>query len=241
MRNSSEPMNEQTSTTTSPATNGFQKQKTRLVLRGSLSGSKKVALKRLPRRDASLLRFLKGTGIKPSQVETAPNLTSFFPNRKSVIDAIRFSQEPSAISFLRVYDSAPERDRKQISLEAIALKAQCNFTELLGAMMFSFKASQVQKSAMRALDAHPDVVSATILDAMVPGAVQAKKMLHEAVGFLQTPKGASINFNFGHPEEEKQDNMAEATSLEVNELFPMITERQEKWQHDRSKMLESGS
>lgn len=170
-----------------------------------------------------------------------PNITSYFPTRRSVLDAIRFSEEPSVVSFLKVYDAIPSCDRKQISFEAIALKAHCNFAELLGAMMFSFKATQVQKSAMRALDAHPDLVSASIQDAMVPGAVQAKRMMHEAVGFLQTPKGPSINFNFGKPEDGKQNDASEATAPEVNELFPMITDRQEKWQHDRSKMLESGN
>lgn len=186
------------------------------------------------------MRFLRGTGIKPSQVESVPNISAYFPNRQSVLDAIRFSPEPAVAAFLEAYDSAPSEDRKHISFEAIALKAGCNVAELLGAMMFAFRSSQTQKSAMRALDAHPDLVNATILDAMVPGAVQAKKMLHEAVGFLPTPKGASINLNFGNREKDEADD-GEPTAPEVNELFPMITERQEKWQADRSKMLEGGN
>ena len=154
---------------------------------------------------------------------------------------MRFSQEPAVIEFLKVYDSTPVCDRKQVPFEAVALKAQCNFSELLGAIILSFRSVQAQKSAVLAMGSHPDVVQATINDALsVKGAV-AQKMLHEAVGFLPTPKGASINFNIGQPTEDKNEDQGEATAPEVNELFPMITEKQEKWQADRSRMLEGNN
>jgi hypothetical protein len=183
------------------------------------------------------LRFLKGTGIKPSQVETAPNLSSILGQRTSVIDAMRFSQEPAIAAFLKVYDATPACDRKQIPFEAVALKAGCNFSELLGAAILSFRSVQAQKSAVLAMEAHPDLVTATAKFAKKSKGIQDRKMLHEAVGFLPTPKGQSINLNFG--KEEKSDADATATEPEVNELFPMITNRQEKWQADRSRMLES--
>jgi hypothetical protein len=216
---------------------GLKKPRKRLSLPGSQSGLKKIALKRLPRKEASLRRFLKGTGISPSQVETCPNITSVFPNRRSVLEALRFSQEPAAIAFLQVYDDAPSFDRNSIPFEAIALKSKANIAELLGAMMLSFQSYQAQKSAALVMDEHPGLVAASVKFAKKSRGIQDRKMLHEAVRFLPTPKGQSFNFNFGKPEDEKEDS-GEATTPEVNELFPMITDRQEKWQADRSRMLE---
>lgn len=233
------PVNEQNSTATKPDLNGSENSQPVLSqsLAVSRKDSKRVSLKRKPRRNAALARFLKGTGIKPNQIETAPNLSGYFPNKLLLIDAIRFSQEPVVSDFLKVYDATPEFDRKRIPLEAVALKAQCDFNSLLGAMMFSFRAMQTQKSALIAMEAHPEVVAATAKFARKARGVQDRKMLHEAVGFLPTPKGASINLNFPGSKDDVPDS--EPTTPEVDELFPMITQRQEKWQNDRTKMLEA--
>lgn len=153
---------------------------------------------------------------------------------------MRFSAEPSVVEFLKVYDKTPSCDRKQIPLEAIALKAESNFNELLGAIVMSFRSIQAQKSALKAMAAHPDVVDATVESAKLKGGYSDRKMLHEAVGFLPTPKGTSINFSFGQqgkmPEAEEENDTL--SPPEVTELFPMITEREEKWQADRSRLLE---
>lgn len=239
MPNSLEPTTEPTSTATSPMMGGLMSDPPKPSRRASSKDSKKLALKHQPRAKAALLRFLKGTGIKPSHIETAPNLTSYFPNKKLVIDAIRFSQEPAVVDFLKVYDSTPVCDRKQISFEAIALKARVDFNALLGAMMFSFRHMTKTKSALIAMEAHPGVVAATAKFAKKAKHVQDRKMLHEAVGFLPTPKGQSINLNFPGTEKEAPDS-GEAGSPEFDGLFPLITKKQEGWQHDRSKMLEGG-
>lgn len=239
MPNSSEPTNESISTVTKQAISGLMSSPETPSRRASRKGSNKLAVSRQPRAKAALSRFLKGTGIKPSQVENAPNLTSYFPNKKLVIEAIRFSQEPVVTDFLKIYDSTPVCDRKQISFEAMALKAEVDFNALLGAMMFSFTAMQKQKSAMIAMDAHPGIVSATAKFAKKAKHVQDRKMLHEAVGFLPTPKGQSINLNFPGSKDESPDS-GDAASPEFDGLFPLITKKQEGWQADRSKMLEGG-
>lgn len=156
-----------------------------------------------------------------------------------MIQALRFSPEGVAIEFLRAYDATPSCDLKQIPLEAIALKAQCNFTELLGAMMFSFRNVQAQRSAAIAMEAHPGIVAASAKFATKAKNVQDRKMLHEAVGFLPTPKGASINLNF--PGKEKGDDEGEAVTPEFDQLFPRTVRKQEDWQADRSRMLEGGN
>ena len=208
----------------------------------------KLAVKRLPRRESALLRLLKGTGIKPKQVENAPNLSSILGKRHgdswhvppSVIDSMRFSQEEAVVKFLRVYDAIPADDRKQIPFEAVALKAECNFNELLGAAILSFRSIQSQKSAVLAMGSHPEVVEATIRDAVSLKGTDAQRILHTAVGFLPTPKGASINFNLGQNNQETPDENQVTTEPDMDHLFPRIVKKQEEWQLDRTHLLESG-
>jgi hypothetical protein len=239
MQKLSEPTNEASNTATSFQKDGSTKNLKKLNLLASPSGSKKVTLRRLPRKDAALLRFLKGTGISPSQVETAPNLTAIIGKRTSVIESMRFSQEPSVVGFLKVYDQTPVCDRKQISFEAVALKAGCNFNELLGAIILSFRSVQAQRSAIIAMEHHPNVVEATVGYAMTEDGFKDRRMLHEAVGFVPTPKGASINVNFpGVATANSGDDDAAATEPEIDNVFPRITNKLEKWQADRSRMLE---
>lgn len=148
---------------------------------------------------------------------------------------MRFSQEPSIAAFLKVYDKTPAFDREQLPFEAIALKARSNFTELLGAIILSFRSVQAQKSAVLAMEAHPRVVEATSKFAQQERGFQDRRMLHEAVGFVPTPKGASINFNFGQDEKPAPDQVS---TPNYDELFPSISHKQEDWQKDRTKLLE---
>lgn len=155
-----------------------------------------------------------------------------------MIDAMRFSVEPSIISFLKTYDSIPVGDRRYIPLEAVALKSNVGFNELLGSIVMCFRSFQSQKSALMAMAAHPKVLNSTILYAGMPGGERDRRILHEAVGFLPTPKGLTINQNFGANQGDKGEP-DEPETVEVNDIFPMINETQEEWQSNRTKMLEA--
>jgi hypothetical protein len=150
---------------------------------------------------------------------------------------MRFSQDPAVVSFLKTYDSAPKCDLKQLPLELIALKAKVDFNALLGAIVMSFRSIQAQKSALQAMAAHPKVVNSTILYAGMPAGERDRRMLHEAVGFLPTPKGLTINQNFGQQTEVEEQEQG-GTAPDVNDLFPMVNDKLEKWQTGRQKMLE---
>jgi hypothetical protein len=87
---------------------------------------------------------------------------------------------------------------------------------------------------------HPAVVQTTIKQALKPRGDRDRKMVHDAVGFLPTPKGSTINLNFppsGAGRAEQQDE-PDATPPEINELFPMITEKQQGWQENRHRLLQ---
>ena len=192
-----------------------------------------------PRKLLALKRLFKGTSLTPELLAEAPQLP-LPDSRKDVIDAMRFSCEPSIISFLKTYDAIPSGDRAYIPLEAVVLKANLGFNELLGAIVMCFRSLQAQKSALMAMAAHPKVLNSTILYAGMPGGERDRRMLHEAVGFLPTPKGLTINQNFGGNDGAKKDDESDDPGpVEVNDLFPMINESQEEWQRNRTKTLEA--
>jgi hypothetical protein len=173
------------------------------------------------------------------QIRQAPRLP-LPANRKAVIDAMRFSSEPSVLSFLHTYDATPICDRKQIPLEAVALKAGVKIPELLGAIVLCFQSYQAQKVAIMAMAAHPQVLESTIANAGMPGGEADRRIMHTALGFLPSPKGASFNFNFTQPQPvaSAKDDREEDTPPDVNDLFPVITDKQEKWQGMRNKLLQ---
>ena len=150
---------------------------------------------------------------------------------------MRYSDDPSCVAFLKTYDDTPVCDRKQIPLEAVALKASVNIPQLLGAIVLCFRSYQAQKVAIKAMSAHPAVLQATILNAGMPNGEADRRMLHTALGFLPSPKGASFNFNFGdRPAREEPET--EEVSADVNDIFPTINQKQEIWQGHRQKLLE---
>lgn len=191
----------------------------------------------LSRKDAALDRL----GLSVEQVQQCAPLSSTFGQPGIVsqaIDALRFSDDPVAVSFLAAYDEIPVGDRDQLLnssllLEAAALKSGVNCNELMGALIFSFRTAQAQKSGIMAMAEHPSVLRSTIWNSYLPAGVQDRRMIHEAVGFLPTPKGMSLNLNF--PQAEKK----EESSPDVNDVFPMITEKQPDWQERRTRLLEA--
>ena len=187
----------------------------------------------LRRKDAALDRL----GVSAEQLASCPQITPIFEtpsNLRDAISALRFSNDPVAAKFIGTYDKIPAGDRAYLSIEAVAIKADVDFNELLGSMIFSFRSAQAQKSGIMAMAEHPDVLRASLLYACSPAGVQDRRMLHEAVGFLPTPKGMSLNLNFPQAAEKKEES-----SPDVNDVFPMITEKQPGWQERRTRLLEA--
>lgn len=210
---------------------------------GPKSKSKKAPkAKGLVRKDAALRRL----GITKDDLELVPVISdilkSAFKNTKAAIQAIRHSQEDAAIEFLKVYDELPAGDRDYIPIEAVCLKAAVSPSALLGATFLACKTMRGQESALIAVNAHPAVLKSTILFANLPGGDRDRKMLHEAVGFLPTPKGGSINVNLmgGVPQFNNPDREPEAEEADFGTLFPAIGKNLEAWSDDRRKLLEGG-
>ena len=212
------------------------------------SAASKDALMKVPRvmepRKSQAFRRL---GIRQGDVARAPEITSILSEAvggiAKIIPAMRFSTNPAVTRFFSVYDSVPKGDRESLPLEAIALKADVDLAELLGAAILAFRKSQAQRSAIIAFGRHPEVLQQTIECALKPGGDRDRALLHSAVGFTPTPKGSTLNVNINQNDFAETDKIPDKggddgdDDADVNLVFPSVTAAQENWQPMRRNLL----
>lgn len=202
------------------------------------------SLQRVPkgrnRKQESLGRFLKQTDLTLDDYKRAPSL-SFLGSKNAVIETMRFSNDPSIVSLLEIYDETPKGDRPHIPLEVFALKAGVSFSQLVGAYVLALRSVQTQKAAIVAMQAHPGLVEKTVKFAKKEEGYKDRRVIHEAVGFLPTPKGLNLNIFPPPPpgSEPEGTEPEEHMAPDVNDLFPLINDKQEAWQGSRQKLLEN--
>lgn len=190
--------------------------------------------------------------IKREELERIPKISDMlkgaFGSTSKAIAALRFSEDPSAISFFKVFDDLNGVDQKSIPIEAVCLSAKISPATLLGATLMIARQVKGQESALRAILAHPEVVRATIKSAKLIGKEgdNSKKMLHEAVGFLPTKGGQNINVNLlgGNPQygpkQLEGDDEEDDDDASFAEAFPSVNESLEEWSDNRRALLTDG-
>jgi hypothetical protein len=187
-------------------------------------------------------------GVERGDVDRSPNISGMLKrvlgSAHKAIAALRFSSDPAAIAFVETYDAIPADDRESVPLEAICLKANVSAPAILGATLMAARQVQAQESALRAIIAHPDVVKTTIKTSKLVGGDKDRKMLHEAVGFLPTKTGSSINVNLlgGNPQyaPQRSEDPDDDDDTAFIEAFPSINHKLEGWSENRRKLLSGG-
>lgn len=144
---------------------------------------------------------------------------------------MRLSSDPCVMKFLHAFDQVP--DQKELPIEAIALFAGVNHSELLGATIVAFKSFQSQKSALMVMKAHPEILKKRIKFAKREENVRDRDAIDTAVGFLPSPRGMSLNVNFGD-RPKLGESAAEPADLEI---FNPINNDLEAWQAHRTALL----
>jgi hypothetical protein len=236
-----------------PPTSGSPKpklprRKEKAVSRKGLKLRKPGTVTAMPRKSAALLRLK----IDRKQLEQCPKISSLLPAQINTtikaVEVMRFSPEPVIQRFLNTFDAIPAGDRETLSIEAIIVKSTVNPNELLGALLIAFQSTQAQKSALKLMSKHPDLVDASIRYAELPSGVQDRRMMHEAVRFIPTSNGQTFNFNLPSngppppaplppPPPEKHESLDVATEADINEVFPVITGPQNRWQENKRLLL----
>ena len=200
------------------------------------------------RRENKLDQSLRALSLTREDIERCPQIASVIKQSvgsiAQAIEAMRFSDDATIRKFLVCYDTASEQARKVLPLEAFALHASVEIPALLGATILAFKSLQAQKSTLKVMADHPEIVAKTIKIAKTTKGVADRRMIHEAVGFLPTKSGISIQQVFGGQLPKRDDKPllpppqeANGEPVEFDELFEPITKNLEKWQSDKQKLL----
>lgn len=168
--------------------------------------------------------------------------------------AMRFSvNDESIYAFLNVYDALPEGDKNSIPWEAVAIKAGLDMRNLLGAIMFAVSESSVSTVKIIALTSHPVIMKKTAEFAQLPGGERDRTSIHQALGFLPSPKGPTFigkavfgpgggsgASSGGDDEDDDKPTTSFSTDDTYDQLFPSTNTIQQKLVPIRQKLL-SGS
>jgi len=182
--------------------------------------------------------------------------------RQRILSFAAVSPQPCAVAFINAVRQIPALDLKQLSFEAMCVRAKVSPVELLGAVLMAAKSMKATESALKAILAHPEVVQATV-DAATEGTpvlvggkpvmdekgkvlrydhgdVSAQRIMHEAMGFLPTKKGGEVNINFGlgRPAEERDEDSDADEAWD--EAFPPLGDEIKTYSADKHKLLEAG-
>jgi hypothetical protein len=191
---------------------------------------------------------LRRCGIAAKDLETAYPISDILEgqsNPEIIAPRLRASKSEHAEKWLKYWDGLPKGDRKYLSLEAVCVGAEIETEPMLGIILASFRNRQLQKSALKAVLAHPEVMDATIESAKGPLGFADRKMLHSmpAIGFLPGPQGSQFQVNLGVLNAPQQHTLRSGDddddSPDINDVLLPITGVLEKWNDDRRKLLKA--
>lgn len=151
-----------------------------------------------------------------------------------MLDAMRFSADPTIVRFLQVYDKGSENDRACIPWEAWAIKAKLNILELLGSILIAMRQQSVNIIKVLAITGHPDTVRARIASAKTAKGVRDRDSLDISLGFLPSPKGPTTfigKYFAGTQGPEPEPGTpppapARPDEVDVDDIFPDLSETQ---------------
>ena len=169
-------------------------------------------------------------------------------NPRQAVDDLRFSMDPVAVKFIETWDAIPKGDRPSLSIEAVCLKAQVSPQEFLGHVFLMRQSLSKAESSLVAVSAFPDVVRDMVSSASLlglPGAADRKMLAqHHAIGFLPSPKGATVSVNlFGGEASFKGDEDEDPDDPEFagfDDAFAGGNKELDQWNNNRRLLLESG-
>ena len=141
-----------------------------------------------------------------------------------MIAAMRFSDNPHIQEFLEVYDEWKQL-HDYVPLEAFALAADVDFSQLLGAAIFALQNQFANIVKVIAITSHPATVRARIKNALKPGGVKDRNALDTALRFLPQPKGTTTIIMPGGGT-VVQDSGMNPDDVDTQDLFPDLAQTQ---------------
>lgn len=189
----------------------------------------KVSERRAMTRRSLRAQALEKYNLPPETVDAAPKLSAVLDQSKggldAVLDAMRFSNAPAVVAWLRAYDAAEAWERRHIPWEGWAIVAGVDPHRLLTDILFALREGSVNVVKVLAITNHPDVMKARIRAAKRPEGVRDRDAIDRGLGFLPQPKGPTFIGNLyqsgaaGHAEAEPS---VDPGDVDVDDLFPSL-------------------
>ena len=133
-------------------------------------------------------KALRKLGVSADQLASATQITPLLKGTrgglKAVLEAMRFSQDPVAQSFLAKHDSLGVWARQNTCWEAIALAAGIDLLHLLGAALVAWREHTMTAGKVIAISYYPEVVKKRIECAKLPGGWRDRDALDKLLGLL---------------------------------------------------------
>lgn len=183
-------------------------------------------------RSALMDQILEKYKLDPVQVDLAPKLTAILDEAKggleSVLDAMRFSNAPSVVQWLKVYDAAEAWERRHMPWEGWALAAHVEPERLLADIMIALREASVSAVKILAITNHPDVMKARIKGAKRPEGYRDRNALDIMLGALPQPKGPTFigKFYQASGQAAEEPSGVDPADVDMNDLFPSLGQTQ---------------
>src|SRR5215831_14263951 len=130
-------------------------------------------------REAALIRMnVDRDVLEQSTVGLTDILNKAEGGIPAVLQAMRFSTDPTIGEFLGKYDAAGVRDRRIVPFEAFAIQAGVDIRQLLGAIILALRDHSATEVKITALTSHAAVTKATVENALKPSGYRDRQMIH---------------------------------------------------------------
>jgi hypothetical protein len=187
---------------------------------------------------------LKRLGVTDLQLREAAEISDLLKQAKGgltgTLQAMRFSQNSDVVNFLEKYNMLPDRDRRSLPWEAIALAAGVDIPALLGGAILAIQSYSANAVKLIALSHHPEITKARIAYGLLPGGERDRTAIDTALRFLPSAKGSTIIFNAGGKSEEKDDEEDDEREEDLEHIFPNLIATQESLVPVKARLLEAG-
>lgn len=183
-------------------------------------------------RDTMLTAVVTQRGLTMEQLDREPKLTAIIDEGvkgglDAALEGMRFSNAPTVVAFLKVYDDADRMEREYMPWEGWALLAGVSPGTLLGEILISLRQTSVVLAKAMLVSNHKDVLAAGIKMAKRPQGYRDRHDINVALGVLPQPKGPTIigKYYAGGGSEQAPDGVDPA-EVDMNDLFPSLNETQ---------------
>jgi hypothetical protein len=133
-------------------------------------------------------RALRKLGVSADQLASAPQITPLLRDirggLKTVLEAMRFSEDPVVQCFLAKHDSLGAWARENTCWEAIGLAAGIDLVRLLGAALLAWREHSLTVGELIAICYAPEVMKKRLEFAQLPGGWRDRDAIDKLLGFL---------------------------------------------------------